>query len=255
MQNQFSFLPKIAALTVMAACAAPVMAQQAGDNVIGVGWFHLTPQDSSEGLTGTGGAVNGVSRPNSHSSVSNADTLGLAFTHFFTDNVALTLDAGIPPKFRLSGQGDLAGLGQLGSAKQWSPALVAKYYFGTPESTFRPFLGAGVTYVWYSDVSLTPQFQSAAAGASINPALAGGTATASLSSSWAPVISAGANYNFNKNWSLGFSVSYIKLKTDADITATPTATGRAVLGSAPLRYRTSITLDPIVTFLSLNYKF
>ncbi|MGO0791565.1 OmpW/AlkL family protein [Herbaspirillum seropedicae] len=245
MQKQFSFLPKIAALSVMAAFAAPVMAQSAGSNVVNVGWFHLQPQDSSSGLTKLNGPQAGFF-PNSTSTVSNADTLGIAFTHFFTDNFAVTADLGIPPEFKLKGTGDLQALGELGKAKQWSPAIVAKWYFGGAQDAFRPFVGAGVTYVWYSDVSLSQAFQNRA---SLN---SGGTATANLSSSWAPVLTGGATYAFNDRWSASFSVSYIPLKTDADITANP-AGGFAGLG--PQRYKTTITLDPIVTFLSVGYKF
>lgn len=101
MTKQFSLLPKIAALSVMAAFAAPVMAQSAGSNVINVGWFHLAPQDSSEGLTTLNGPLKGYNA-NSHSSVGTADTLGIALTHFFTDNIAVTADLGIPPKFKLT---------------------------------------------------------------------------------------------------------------------------------------------------------
>ncbi|MBP0600263.1 OmpW family protein [Herbaspirillum sp. LeCh32-8] len=244
MQKQFSLLPKIAALSVMAACAAPAMAQQAGSNIVNLGWFHLAPQDSSSGLSKLNGPGAGF-YPNRTSSVSTADTVGIAFTHFFTDNFALTADLGIPPEFKLKGTGDLAALGELGKAKQWSPALVAKYYFGGANDKFRPFLGAGVTYVWYSDVSLSQAFQNSAA-------LGNGTATASLSSSWSPVLNLGATYNFNDRWSMSLSVSYIPLKTDADITAQP-AGAAAALGAQ--RYKTTITLDPIVSFLSVGYKF
>jgi len=246
MKPQFSLLPKIAALSIAAAFAAPAMAQSAGSNIINLGWFHLAPQDSSSGLTKSTAPLAGYD-PNSHSSVGNADTLGLAFTHFFTDNIAVTTDLGIPPKFKLTGQGNLGALGELGTAKQWSPAIVAKYYFGDATSKFRPFVGAGVTYVWYSDVKLSSTFQNRA---SLNT---GGTASASLSSSWAPVVNVGGTYNFDDKWSLSLSVSYIPLKTDADITGNPTGVAAAVYGTQ--KYRTSITLDPIVSFLSVGYKF
>lgn len=245
MKQQFSLLPKIAALSIAAAFASPVMAQSAGSNIVNLGWFHLAPQDSSKGLT----KLNGPGAnfyPNRKSSVSDADTLGIAFTHFFTDNVAVTADLGIPPTFKLNGRGDLAALGELGSAKQWSPAIVAKYYFGEATSKFRPFVGAGVTYVWYSDVKLTPNFQNSAA-------LGTGIASASLSSSFSPVLNLGATYNIDDRWSLSLSVSYIPLKTDADITAMPAGAIGTALGAQ--RYKTSITLDPIVSFLSVGYKF
>src|SRR5450830_1360989 len=249
MKKQFTLLPKIAALSVMAACAAPAMAQSAGDNIIGAGWFHIVPQDSSSGITGTGGLVNGTTSPNAHSAVSNGNTLGLAFTHFFTDNIALTLDGGIPPEFTLYGKGTLASFGEIGNAKQWSPALVAKYFFGDAQDKFRPFVGAGASYIWYSDVHLSQGFQTYAGGGSVSSSLTTGTATASLSSSLAPVLTAGAVYNLTDRLSLGLSVSYLKFKTNATIT------GNNSNLSAPLVYQTSITINPIVSFVSLGYKF
>ena len=167
--------------------------------------------------------------------------MGLALTHFFTDNIAVTADMGIPPKFKLNGTGTLSALGELGNAKQWSPAIVAKYFFGDAESKFRPFIGAGVTYVWYSDVQLSRSLQTQLAGATAS-------ATADLSSSWAPVANIGASYNFDKNWSVSLSVSYIPLKTDADITGT-------TAGGTVIKAKTSLTVDPLVTFLSVGYRF
>lgn len=243
MLKQFSLLPKIAALSVMVACAAPAMAQTAGSNIVNLGWFHLAPRDSSDPIQVTSPIQRTLT--GSGSSVTNADTLGFALTHFFTDNVALTADLGIPPKFKLNGTGTLAGVGELGSAKQWSPALVAKYYFGEAKSAFRPFVGLGVTYVWYDDVNLTPGFQRYAGTNFGNP---NATTTASLSSSWAPVFNLGGVYNIDDRWSVGLSVSYIPLKTKASLTTTNTALGT-------VRSETEVKINPVVTFLSVGYKF
>jgi outer membrane protein len=250
MKKQFTILPKIAALSVMAAFAAPVMAQSAGSNIVSVGWFHLAPQDSSQGITGVSGTLatalnTSGGGANAHSSVGNADTFGLALTHFFTDNVALTLDGGIPPKFHLKGQGTLTSQGEIGTAKQWSPALVAKYYFGDANDKFRPFVGAGATYVWYSNVQLSSGFQSYTNNLGLAPYT--GTATAKLSSSLAPVFTVGGSYNLTDRWSVGLSVSYIPLQTDATVTATGT--------SGTIVYKTRLTINPIVSFLSVGYKF
>ncbi|MDB5776370.1 MAG: ompW2 [Herbaspirillum sp.] len=232
-------LPGLAALPLLAAFSLPAAAQTAGSNVLGIGWFHFSPNDSSEPLRLTSPLSTTI--PNSGATVKDADTVGLALTHFFTDNLALTADVGIPPKFKLDGTGTLGLLGQLGTAKQWSPALVAKWFFGDGDSKFRPFVGAGVTYVWYSDVKLSQSLQRQLTGP-------GGTLGANLSSSWAPVANLGAVYNFDKNWSVGLSVSYIPLKTDADITGTA-ANGTVV------RAKTRLTIDPLVTFLSVGYRF
>ncbi|MBC7488925.1 MAG: OmpW family protein [Glaciimonas sp.] len=108
----------------------PAMARQAGDNIFGIGWFHLAPQDSSQNLV-----IGGQTIPNNGASVSNADTLGSQFIYFITDNWVISGDAGILPKFKLDGQGSLKGL-HIGSAKQLSPALLVKYYFGNKIASF-----------------------------------------------------------------------------------------------------------------------
>jgi len=241
MKKHFAVLPKIAALTLLAAAAAPAMAQQAGDNVVGIGWFHLAPQDSSQNLV-----ISGQTVPNTGASVDNANTLGLQFTHFYTDNWALSADAGIPPTFHLSGEGSLQGV-HIGEAKQWSPAILAKYYFGDKTSQFRPFVGAGATYVWYSDVKLDSGFQQLLSSEISRGQTGAFPTSAKLSSSLTPVINAGMSYNIDKNWSVSLSVSYIPLKTTADLT-TSTPVG-------DVHSSTKLTLNPIVSFLSVGYKF
>ncbi|MFJ7567769.1 OmpW family protein [Herminiimonas sp. NPDC097707] len=238
----FRVLPQLAAVTAFSALAAfslPAAAQSAGDNIVNVGWFHLRPNESSEPLYSRMAPIG--PKAGSSASISNADTLGIAFTHFFTDNFALTADLGVPPKFKLYGGGTIAALGELGTAKQWSPAVIAKWYFGDRNSQLRPFVGLGATRVWYSGVELSKNLQASVTGGV-------GTATANLSSSWAPVANVGLTYNIDKNWSLGFSVAYIPLKTDAEII------GR-VGGTVVSRNTTTLTIDPLVTFLSVGYKF
>lgn len=254
MKRQSLLLPKLATLSIAAAFAAPAMAQTAGSNIVSFGWFHFAPQDSSQGIMGQSGVLGNAIQTagtgqNMHSSVSDADTFGLALTHFFTDNIAVTLDGGKPPTMKLNGRGTLAAFGQLGTAKQWSPALVVKYFFGSANDRFRPFVGLGVTHVWYSDVNLNSPFQSYLA---TSRTIGTGTATAKLSSSTAPVANIGATYNLDERWSIGFSLSYIPLKTNATITST--ATG-AYSAFGTNTYTTRLTVNPFVSFLSVGYKF
>jgi outer membrane protein len=245
MKKPFKALSCAAALSALAAFSLPAAAQSAGSNVFGVGWFHIAPNDSSEPLRFSQPAFVGTI-PGSGASIDSADTLGLAITHFWTDNFATTLDAGIPPRFHLKAEGAVLasqGVTDIGSAKQWSPAIVAKWFFGDAKSKFRPFIGAGVSYVWYTGVELSQPFQNAA---TITGAT--GTSSAHLSSSWAPVANVGATYNFDDNWSLSLSVSYIPLKTNADVTTTGGGAGTTVA-------HTTLTIDPLVTFLSVGYRF
>ncbi|GAC1327345.1 MAG: outer membrane beta-barrel protein [Collimonas sp.] len=238
MKKQFKVLPKLAALSVLAAIAVPAMAQQAGDNLVNAGWAHIGLNQSSEPLK-----LGTVTVPGSGAHVSNADTLLLSFTHFFTDNIAVSADLGIPPKFKLTGSGTLSGLGQLGTATQWSPALLAKYYFGDANSQFRPYLGAGAAYVWYSNIKLSSSLTGLLAGG--DP---GASTSADLSSSFVPVANVGMAYNFDKNWSANVSFSYVPLKTKADL-STRHSDGTTTHAT------TKITLNPMVSVLSVGYKF
>ena len=56
------------------------------------------------------------------------------------------------------------------------------------------------------------------------------------------------NYAIDKNWGVTFSVSYIPMKTDAKLTTT-------VNGNKVAVSKTRLTLDPIVPFLYVTYKF
>ncbi|MBU6493631.1 MAG: outer membrane beta-barrel protein [Burkholderiales bacterium] len=232
----------LAAVTLLATAGA--YAQSAGDTVVNTGWFHISPQDSSQPLS-----VSGTQIPNTGASVDTADTFGLTVTHFFTDNIAAEAVMGIPPKFHLSGQGILAStaINPLGDARQWSPALLLKYYFGNAHSKLRPYLGLGVSYIWYSDVHLNPAFQQQVSGLISQGATTALPTSAKLSSSWSPVFNAGLTYNFDKHWSAGFSISYLPFSTKATLTTSTPA--------GPVQSTTKLKLDPFVTFLSIGYRF
>ncbi|MGF6837774.1 outer membrane protein W [Paraburkholderia youngii] len=92
--------------------------------------MRIAPQSSSDPLV-----VGGNTVPDTGAAVDNADTLGITFAHFFTDNVAVEMVGGIPPKFKFSGTGILASssINPLGDVRQWSPALGLKYYFRQAE--------------------------------------------------------------------------------------------------------------------------
>ena len=240
--------------TLQAALAAALMAvggsamaQQAGDWVLGAGWMHFAPQDSSEGLSLTS-PVN-MHVPGSDANVKSSDTLGLSATYFLDSHWGIEGVLGVPPKFKLEGAGTLASVGELGQARQWSPALLGKYYFNEGNAAFRPYVGLGLTYVWYSDVELTPGMQNAMGGLLRRPA--GSTVTsAKLDSSWAPVFNIGAAYQFDQHWGVSLSVSYIPLKTTAKLTTTSAATG-AQLGTS----EASLKVNPIVPYVAVTYRF
>jgi outer membrane protein len=229
------------------AFAGGAYAQSAGSFQVNAGWMHFAPQDSS-GAFNVSALGQTTTKAGAGASVSNADTFGLTLQYFVTDHIAAEGVFGVPPKFHLDGTGTLGALGELGTAREWSPTLLLKYYFMSPTSTFRPYLGAGASYVWFSDVKLSQQMSNGAflytpqTGAALT-----GPTSAHISSSFAPVVNAGLSYNFNKHWSAAFSVSYMWLSARATLTT------NSALGQ--VRSESKIKLDPIVTFLSVGYTF
>ncbi|WP_081066643.1 OmpW/AlkL family protein [Burkholderia cepacia] len=222
-------------------------AQSAGNWVVNAGWMHLAPQDSSDPLTvnalGTSATI-----PGSGASVSDADTVALSARYFVTDHIAVEALLGVPPKLRLSGTGSLSTLGELGSARVWGPSLLAQYHFGESQARLRPYVGAGISYVWFKSVGLsspiaTGQFL---ASPTTGTALEGPT-SASLKSSFAPVVNAGLTYNIDKHWSVGVSVSYAWLSTTATLTT------HSALGSVSTSAK--VKINPLVSFVSVGYRF
>ena len=238
---------RIAVAAASLVLCASAGAQQAGDWVLGAGWLYFSPHDSSSPLTFTAPVPAVV--PGSGASVGTASTLGLSATYFFTSHWAAEGVFGIPPRFDLAGTGTLATLGKLGSARQWSPTLLGKYYFGEAEARWRPYLGAGLTYVRYSSIRLTPSLQGAL-NSRIGLPPGASTTSAKLDSSVAPVINAGIAWQIDRHWGMTFSVSYIRLKTTAKLTTSLVGAGLPVAQS-----QARVRIDPVVTWLAATYRF
>jgi outer membrane protein len=268
-----------AALTL--ASVRPALAQSAGDNVVSLGWFHVQTLDSSNNQTTTVpnspvysvlGLPTSFTSPGTFQTVSNADTLGLTIAHFVTDNIAVTTVAGVPPKFKLSGTGVLQAPGPAGalgnvnlgapannplvtSVREWSPALLFQYYLFDAKSTFRPFVGLGVSYNWFSSIQLNQNFKNSL-NSQLGATLAAGsghptpsTVAAQSTPSWQPVFNAGLTYNFTDHWSLVGSLSFIPLKTTTVITV------KAADGAVLSQSKSELKVNPIISFVALGYKF
>ncbi|MGT2469160.1 hypothetical protein BZM27_20560 [Paraburkholderia steynii] len=278
-------MPNAFAAVCAAALATLAMpnayAQKAGDNLVSLGWFHVMPQDSSTPLTTHVAPVpinTPLRLPNSFTSAgtslstNSANTLGLVFSHFVTDHFAVTSVAGVPPKFELYGHGTIQPPGPAGalgkqdigdpavnpivkSVRQWSPALIFQYYFGESTSKFRPFVGIGVSYNWFSDIQLNENFVTQTQN-NLGAILAAGagktgktTVEAKASSSWQPVFNVGAMYNITDRWGVTASVTYIPLKT------TSSTIIKAADGTELAVSKAELKADPIITYLALSYKF
>ncbi|MGG1945786.1 OmpW family outer membrane protein [Trinickia sp. NRRL B-1857] len=274
--------------TRAAACAALSLAfagsahaQHAGDNVVTLGWFHVMPQDSSTPMT-TYVTPQPIDTPlrlpsaftseGTGLSTTNADTLGLVISHFLTDHIALTTVAGVPPTFKLKGRGAIVPPGPAGalgtenlddpanepivkSVRQWSPAMMIQYYFNAPTAKFRPFVGVGVSYNFFTNIELNPNFVTSTQN-NLGSVLAAGAArpgvtsvSAKASPSWAPVFNVGASYDFTQHWGVNASLTYIPLKTMSTVYV------RAADGTLLGTTKAQLTADPLITYVAVSYKF
>ncbi|WP_028080383.1 OmpW/AlkL family protein [Solimonas soli] len=251
--------------------ALPAAAQTAGSVVLQAGWLHVQTLDSSTPLHTNAllvlGRESSFDSPGTSASIGNADTLVLASSYFVTDHLAIKFEGGIPPTFDLYGKGvvrspllgqlinvDLGAHNPIASSRQWSPALLFQYYFRHPEATWRPYLGLGVTYTWFTNVELSKGFyddlnnEFGKTLAVTNLKSPNGTHVDARSSpDWAPIVNAGLSYAFNRNWGLSASVSYVDLKTTSTINIF------AADGTRLSHSTTDIDIDPLVTAVVLSY--
>lgn len=238
---------QMALAAVAALGSSGALAQQAGDWVFGAGWLHFATRDSSSPLRFTAPVPAVV--PGSGATVSNADTLGLSANYFIDSHWVVEGVIGVPPKFDLYGIGTLAPIGKLGEARQWSPTIVGKYYFGDGEAKVRPYLGLGAAYVRYTGARLTPGLQgSLNARLGLRPGAA--ITTAQLDNSFVSVFNAGLAWQIDRHWGLSFSVSYLPLKTTATLSTNLIGSGLPVATS-----QTSVKVNPIVTYLAATYRY
>ncbi|MFX1764567.1 OmpW family protein [Paraburkholderia sp. A1RI-2L] len=271
--------PMLAGVAVVLSTAAH--AQHAGDNVAVLGWFHVAPQQSSTPLTTTVAPSpintplrlpNSSTSPGTGLSTSSANTVGFVFSHFLTDHIAVSTVAGVPPTFKLYGHGTVKPPGPAGalgsqnlsdpatnpivkSVRQWSPALLFQYYFRDADAKFRPFMGIGVSYNWFSDIQLNPNFVKATQD-DLGSVLAAGAGkpgttqvTAKASSSWQPVFNVGAEYNITSHLGLVASLTYIPLKTTSSVIV------KAADGTELAVSRGELKADPLISYLAVSYKF
>jgi len=264
---------KGATVSLLALASGSALAAGAGDNVVDIGWFRINNNVSSDPLTTSlnppglgalvGAPTGSFTSAGTSASVDDADTFALVFTHFFTSHIAASLDIGLPARLHVSGHGVIDGVNlnlddaaytPLASVREWAPVVLAKYFFLAPEAQFRPFLGLGINYTWFSNVTLNQNFQDTMnANADAIAPFAGesgpATTSARASSSWNPVFNGGFVWRLSRRFGITASASYLPLKTTAEID-TLTASGSPIIVS-----KTRVSLDPVVTALMVDYHF
>jgi outer membrane protein len=180
-----------AALLLAAGCAS---AQKAGTVSLELGMTKLAPQVTS-------GDLSAPAFPSTKADVSSATGLTGAANYMVTDNIALNVPLGLGFKHDISGASRAAGFGKIAEVRVLPMTVLGQYRFGDASATFRPYLGAGLTYAkFYKETG------SAGLTALTNP---GGTPTTlSVGSKIAPAFQVGAVFNINDKWFV--NVHYVK---------------------------------------------
>ena len=236
----------LAAGLMLASTSATVQAQSAGSLLLGSGWMHVAPQVNTGPMNTTQRSPYGslsFSDGAISAQVKSSNTLGLTATYFITDNIAAEFVGGIPPKMTITGAGSAQGYGTIGSASMWSPAIMLKYYFGQASAAFRPYVGVGASYIWFSNATIS--------NGNFESQRLKGPTKVSVNSGFAPVFNVGASYLLAKDWYVGGSVSFIPMTRTISLD-NPSVTGAP---SVSLQSTVRTRLNPVVTYLSISRLF
>ncbi|HHJ3175010.1 TPA: outer membrane protein OmpW [Vibrio parahaemolyticus] len=210
----------ICSLAVVAALVSPsVFAHKQGDFVLRVGAASVVPNDSSDKILGSQEELK----------VDSNTQLGLTFGYMFTDNISLELLAATPFSHDIST--NLLGLGDIADTKHLPPTLMVQYYFGEPQSKFRPYVGAGLNYTIFFDEGFN------------NKAKNVGLTDLKLDDSFGLAANVGVDYMINDQWFLNASAWYANIETEATYK----------FGGA--KQKTDVKINPWVFMISGGYKF
>jgi outer membrane protein len=234
----------------LGAMALGASAQKAGDNIYSLGYASINPDAKLGTVTSTSASALTAatftnSLKNATASVGSQSTVSFGWLHMYTDNVGAELTLGIPARFTqdlYTPNGSAQSHPAAATLKILTPTAVAKYFFGTAQDQWRPYVGLGLSRVTFNSVSTNNSDTTVAALASTS---------ASFSSSWVPVYNAGMVYNIDDKWSVNGSVSYLPVRT----TATFMGPGSPLLGSVPVTSSGDVKLGTTDFVIRLGYRY
>ncbi|HTY27940.1 MAG TPA: OmpW family outer membrane protein [Mycobacterium sp.] len=223
---------------VAAGLSGQSMALGAGDFVVYAGAAYISPSSSIGGVTDS---IAPLTAATSGATAKVKSATAAIFSGFYmvTDHLAVELTIGVPPTLKTDINVPNAGgpIPNAISQKAEFPSLVGKYLFLSPTDAFRPYVGVGVNNTSFSSVVVS--------GNPVAQTFAG--SGASLSSSWNPVVNAGAIFEFTSHLSLNVGVSYVPMSSNVALRGAGEATGN--VATAKLR------LDPTDVTFKIGYKF
>lgn len=136
-----------------------------------------------------------LSTPLGTINVDNGYSLGLNLTYMAAPNFGIELIGALPFKHDI----ELSGAGKVASTYQLPPTVFLQYHF-MPQSTIRPYVGAGLNYTFFLGEKTT----GALSGTKLN-----------LNPSWGLAGEMGVDVDIAPNWFMNAVVSYMDIDTKA----------------------------------------
>ena len=222
MKTQLKFIAAAALLTTTTA-----FAQTAGTWMARVGVTTIDPHVTS-GFLSSPDYMGGT-----QADVGPDTQLSGGITYMVTDHVSIDVPLALPFKHKIIGDGVLRGAGDLAEAKALPLTVFLQYRFMAPNARFRPYVGLGATYAYFSDESGSGKLT-----ATTNP---GGPPTSlKVDGKWALTPQIGATFAIGDKWFVDLHYSKSKLST-----TTHFSTGQHL----------DLALDPASYGIDVGYKF
>ncbi len=262
----------------MPACVPGADAQQADDTVVRIGWLvghGLSTRTSVHTVLRSGQPLLGIPQAFDTEGLDaqpdDIHTLSVSFARFFSDHLSVQLDVGVPPVVDVRGRGIAAPPGPTAAVfrvdvgdpqnnplmrvRQWSPVLSLEYFGGDADQRLRPFGALGVSYAWFTQVELDPDFER-----EINRNFGVPLATfagkpgptsvqVDVASVWVPVAKLGLSYSLSERWGLCATALYIPYS--AQTRARLRAADGTLLGTTRVR----VDGDAVGSALTVSYSF
>lgn len=224
------------AMGLLAALAAPAHAdEEALNNYAKVALASVHPATASGDLNGPPGTT----PPGIKSDAGPTTALGLIYGRRLGPDWSLELAAGLPPTVKVYGAGAAAGLGEVGRARVYYPAVVLAYALAGPKAAIRPYVGAGVNYTWFRDARISDAY---------NAAVHASATSGKLSSGAGMVVKIGAEIALDAHWFADVVVQRYGIRTSATLTSdTP--------GFGPITRTQDLRINPNLFALAIARRF
>ena len=213
----------IALIFGLIACSSQASAQSGPNWSVKAGYNQFYPQVRSGEITGV---------PEGKVDVSDGGGVFGSVAYVLSERVSTELAFGIPPKLDIIGRGSIGMAGKIADTKVWAPVLMLQYHLGMPDSTLRPYLGLGATYMRYRQVTTTPVLSMLT-----NP---GGHTSATIDNAWGAVAQVGITCPFHTNWFVDAAIVPIRVKTTARLSS---------------GQRVKVSVDPVLVNLAIGLRF